>query len=371
MERETVKQWKIGTWTTGIGLICIGVFVILNTSGWASWHILSYLWPLLIIGFGLELILSRVLYPEVRLRVSGLATVFIIIVCLASFGQFAVERVGSSLNWKIAFGPSYLSKIQGQVPIDSNIHKIDVEITSGDVTLKGVDGSTVSYDGELPIPAGSQDEADKRMKDDWEVKKEGDTLILQLNAQKSISLFDITRAKGTLIVEVPKALLSKVGEANGSVHVNGMNAGSDVRTINGEVMFQSIQGDVSASTTNGACHATKVQGMVNMHTTNGDISANNVAGKLTGHTTNGSVDVSSAIGGNWDIHTTNGSISLDVNKDASAQFSADTTTGKVQGDLSWKYDDDHEHHGTAQLGSSQYGVALHTTNGGITVKTDK
>jgi DUF4097 and DUF4098 domain-containing protein YvlB len=362
-----VRQWKIGVWTTGIGLICIGVIILLLTNGMASWHILAYIWPLLIIGFGLELILSRVLYPESGARVSGLALVFIVIVFLASLGQFTVERIGSAFDWQVAFGPSYSSKVHGQTTLDSGIHKVDIQIVSGDVTVTGVDGSTVSYDGSLPIAASSQAEADKKMKVEWKVEKVGDTLTLKLDERKSLSLFNMGQAKGSLTVQVPKALLTSVEELNGAVHVNGVNANSTVHTTNGSIAFQSVQGNILGETTNGDCSATDVSGGAELRTTNGHVSAINVHNSITVHTTNGGIDVSSAVGGPWAVHTTNGSISCHVNTDANANFTADTTTGKVGGSLPWQYDDNGSHHGNAKLGSGQFSVELHTTNGSITV----
>ena len=53
---------RIGEWLMPLVLVCIGIILLLNTTGVVSWSVWGEawkFWPVLLIGFGLHLLLQN------------------------------------------------------------------------------------------------------------------------------------------------------------------------------------------------------------------------------------------------------------------------------------------------------------------------
>lgn len=91
MEKEnntvTVRTHRVGAFTSGICMVAFGIMLLLHT----LFHIMTYemifeLWPLVLIGMGIELLLSnvfknRIVYDKAAIVLLFVMTIFVL--CLA------------------------------------------------------------------------------------------------------------------------------------------------------------------------------------------------------------------------------------------------------------------------------------------------
>lgn len=94
--------------------------------------------------------------------------------------------------------------------------------------------------------------------------------------------------------------------------------------------------NLDLETANGSVSVEDVVGDLELRTTNGKIEAKNVGGRVESETTNGSIDVElTEVAANADMsfETANGSVTLALPSDVSANLDAHTTNGSIQSDF--------------------------------------
>ncbi|WP_145139615.1 DUF4097 family beta strand repeat-containing protein [Paenibacillus sp. Y412MC10] len=353
---------KIGKWTTAIGLIGLGVIIILQMNQFISFEVLKYVWPTLLILLGIEVVISNVVHANQRVRLGG-GSVTILILLLIVSGAQAIYP-----NWTFLFNKGYLSAVQGSVPAQGEIKRVEVFLDSGKVNVTESQGSNIAYEGKVRVRTeSSQANADKWTKQHWKSETSGDTLTLTLDKHQP----DIVLIGGWAMPEdyfnlqVPESVEVEVHTKNSTIDASGLHAGLTAVTSNGTLNVKDIQGKVSAKTSNGRIVATNINGPSELVTSNGTVTANQLGGPVYIRTSNGAVRGDSGIAGNWDVKTSNGSINLTVSEDASAKLTAKTSNSSIKGNIGWV--DESDSRATATLGDGQYTVGLATSNGSITV----
>jgi DUF4097 and DUF4098 domain-containing protein YvlB len=110
-----------------------------------------------------------------------------------------------------------------------------------------------------------------------------------------------------------------------------------INTTNGRVDIENIEGHTRAGSTNGAIQISSVKGVLDVSTTNGRIEVNDVDGEVDASTTNGGIEVRfdsrANISKDMSVHTTNGSIEIELPEDVNADVNARTTNGHIDTDF--------------------------------------
>lgn len=359
-------RWKIGSFTAALGCIAVGVLIVLAQYDVVSYDALGYLWPALLILFGLEMLLRLFIRSDAKTRVSGWAILLIIVLVLASGGQTLLS--GGTLG--SIFGKTQLTPLSGTVEVQSEIKKVKIELPSGKIKIQGIAGNMLDYEGKLELPGSSDSEAANALEKKWKVTAEGDTLLLKLdlatNWLSSIH-FGIYSKEPYLNISLPENLEVEVETRDGAIEAGNMQASLEVDTSNGTLDIHDIAGGVDARTTNGTILVQSVQGEVELNSSNGAITLTNIDGSLTAESSNGRITVNSAVTGEWDLSTSNGKITVSLPAATDAKIKADTSNGALKGNVPWEREK--ENHGTAVLGKGGYDVSLSTSNGTITVDT--
>lgn len=377
------KPWKIGLWTIAVGCIAIGVIIILHSLGiGAAYRVLQYVWPLLLIAFGLEIVWHRARFPEQRLRFGGWSIVLIIIVFFASLADFGVTRAATKVNtltdgavisgdnvlsWFVPAAPEVVTPVHGTVKLQPGIQSIEIKIPDADVTITPGPDGTASYDGKLGVVADSSSAAAKALSSQWSVTQDGSTLELTLQLPNNERGKLPAGSKPYLNVTVPASLATDVHIAVGFVHVSDMKSSADLYTAVGNITAQRLTGNVTETSVNGDCKASDIGGTLSAKTVNGDIAFTDAQGGVSANNVNGQVNGTSNIAGDWNIHTVNGGISLSLPASVDAAFHATTVNGGIGGSIGWQMTDNSHHHATATLGSGKFNVTMQTVNGGIGV----
>ena len=101
-------------------------------------------------------------------------------------------------------------------------------------------------------------------------------------------------------------------------------------TRNGNVDASGVQGDLHASTTNGSITLSDIRGFVRAETTNGNVNIENTTGLDGAQTSNGTVDAElTAMRGDVDCRSSNGSVTVRVGPDVSTAFRLSTNIGSA------------------------------------------
>jgi DUF4097 and DUF4098 domain-containing protein YvlB len=135
-----------------------------------------------------------------------------------------------------------------------------------------------------------------------------------------------------------------------------------------EIMVpQSI--DLNIKTTNGKIYCQQIKGRLRLDATNGKIVAREIEGLVRSRTTNGSLDIellSVPPEEEIEFSTTNGSITLHLPEDYSAEVNLKTTNGHIDSDFPYteqrKWS---KQHVWGKIGSGTGNLDCHTTNGSI------
>ncbi|MBQ6588384.1 MAG: hypothetical protein IJI01_06890 [Butyrivibrio sp.] len=88
---NTIRVHRVGSITTGLGMIAIGVAFLLHLFlGIVSYELIFRLWPLMIIGLGIELLISNFMTDKI---VYDKAAIFLMIVIVF----FAMGMAGADM----------------------------------------------------------------------------------------------------------------------------------------------------------------------------------------------------------------------------------------------------------------------------------
>jgi hypothetical protein len=208
--------------------------------------------------------------------------------------------------------------------------------TNGRIDVEGVDGSTLEVRAER-IARGATDSAAKELLPRIVIKEDVKPDRVTLETERMSGIMIGAGFEVRYHVRAPKNALVNVTNTNGQVVVNALS------------------------------------GKVVAHTTNGAVKGTNLTGGVDGETTNGSVsiDMASLGGERVSLETTNGSVTLMLPEQAKATVSASVTNGGINvGSLdNFQVTEKSRRRLEGKMNGGGAEVALHTTNGGIRVRS--
>jgi hypothetical protein len=144
-------------------------------------------------------------------------------------------------------------------------------------------------------------------------------------------------ATARLIVMVPRTTNIRARSGDGAITVEGITGKLDVHTGDGSIRARDVVGDLTLSTADGSVTVEDAEGRLDLNTGDGGVT---VGGKLTAvrvHTGDGSVvyraEPGTAMGEAWDITTGDGSVTVYLPREFSAELDAYTGDGGIRNDL--------------------------------------
>lgn len=156
-------------------------------------------------------------------------------------------------------------------------------------------------------------------------------------------------------ISIPDAKDVTLKSSNGAIQAAGLSGAAELESSNGSVTVSSHNGPVHAKTSNGR------------------IDVSGAAGPVQCSTSNGTVNVSLAGPGPADIHTSNGSITLEIGKGFVGTIAAKTSNGSIStpsgapGFPSFEVQRESKHRAKVTLGPGP-ASELQTSNGSVTIK---
>ena len=135
-------------------------------------------------------------------------------------------------------------------------------------------------------------------------------------------------------VALPRNSQLTVASGDGSINVEDVNGKIALNTRNGSIRGSRLIGDVTIRSGDGAIRVDRAEGKVDLETEDGSITLEAKPTMLRARTSDGSVrveiDRESVMGEDWDIQTSDGSVTLTLPPDFNAQLDAETRDGVVR-----------------------------------------
>jgi len=178
----------------------------------------------------------------------------------------------------------------------------------------------------------------------------------------------------SFIVQVPRELKLNARTRDGSISVANVNGTIELRSGDGSIKGEAISGDLNARTDDGSMRIVDVNGRVAVHSGDGSIHLEGKVNDLNAQTGDGSIEIEaddgSGMKSDWEVTTGDGSITLRLPRDFSADIDAESRDGRVESGFAGiepdKRDDDR---GTmrGRIGNGGRTVRLRTGDGSIRV----
>jgi len=200
---------------------------------------------------------------------------------------------------------------------------LEVDNVNGSIHVSSWDRDSVRIEAVKKVKAASREEAEEwmeKLKIGIE-RSDNEISVETVHPRRNWGILDLifgrwTRGRVDYDISVPSDLDLKL------------------RTVNGDVRARMIKGDIKARTTNGGIKAQGIEGDVDAKTTNGGIELYDISGSVRSSTTNGSVRAEiTSLEGDCHISTVNGSISVGLPEDASADLDVRTINGRIRVDF--------------------------------------
>ena len=382
----------IGRYTAALLLIATGLALVSDQTTDSRYLVLFIdWWPILFIVLGLETIFLSLIYKHkgAKLRfsfgsVAGVAVITIVILLLTNFGE---EKFGDKgwRFWENAF-QQHTMPVQ-QVALQDGTEQIRVRNKNGKIHIRS--GSVehvriepiVHYPKFLPKDLAEEVEQDSRVR-----ITEGETLEITAEGKEYWRFFWRQKARIDLTITIPndEPLNVQLELSNGDATATELHLKDQlyIRTSNGDIQVANIQGGLNVTTKNGDIRAVDTSSSSIMRTNNGDIVLENASSSVDATTSNGDVEVyapasdlyirtnngeilvdSNTVGGNWQLETKNGDISLAVPQQGSYRIRG---FGKIHTSLDWL--DVRRRSVAGQLVDGRYVVEVETKNGEIEIK---
>lgn len=219
---------------------------------------------------------------------------------------------------------------------------LDVDNVNGSIHVSSWNKDSVRIEAVKKVKAGSREEAEEWMEElkievsrrDGEISVE--TVYPRRRGWGTLDLIfrRWTKGKVDYKIYVPADIDLSLHTVNGSVEAGKIRGDIRAGTTNGGVHIEEVEGDVRGSTTNGGIEVNSVGGDVEAKSVNGEIKLYEISGSILASTTNGSVRAEvTSLKGDCHISVVNGSISVGLPEDISADVDIKTMNGRIRVEL--------------------------------------
>ncbi|MFC3749864.1 DUF4097 family beta strand repeat-containing protein [Paenibacillus sp. GCM10012306] len=389
--RKERRKRRVGRYTAVALLVSVGILLFLDwKEGTERMLLLLKWWPLIPVLWGVEYLVIYVVARRVnaehaaraRLDLRGLLSAIVLaasVFLVAEQGHYlhlwnrvSLNLTAAAVDYGEAEGRQF-EKPTLIVPVELNTAKISIDGINGDILLhrapvQNIEINTTVWvdqlEGAVAEAISEQSFVDVAVGPNIKItpksKAYGDSGKRQPRMNLDISLpedrrFDI-----------------EVRTMNGGITLQNVEAIKDIslETGNGQLILHRIYGDVKGKTLNGAVRARGVQGSVDLTTNGGDMNAwdvngalklSTVVGNISAMNSNDNIDLTSKngnleidgaplklhaeslnggiivrsplVGGDWDIYSAVGDISLYLPESGDYQLSGSSGYGDIISDL--------------------------------------
>ncbi|OPX87694.1 MAG: hypothetical protein A4E53_02406 [Pelotomaculum sp. PtaB.Bin104] len=315
----TVKdKSKVGPITLAAGLIVGGLTLLLyNFGAVPSLEWLWKLWPVLLIGLGVEYLLKKRFDPERDVHFHVPSFLLILIMIIAGCLLYAATSLGKNINSFVDGFPwnqtrySYSRNWEsGPVEIKAG-EQLTIENKTGSIRLLPAQGDELNLKATINSPEGgsARELADKI---NPEIKRGYGQVSIQV-PDTGNNLLSGNHPVTYLEVSVPSGVNIYVKSGTGRIAAENMKANLNIDGSVGTIDLNAISGNIEVMSNTGR---------IRVFEPGGDLLAKN---------NTGSIEVSSErpLSGKYDLESNTGMVSLLLPKSSDLVINAESRTGRV------------------------------------------
>ncbi|OAB40969.1 DUF4097 family beta strand repeat-containing protein [Paenibacillus glacialis] len=318
---------RVGRYTAALLLMATGILLIIDeVQGSEYMLLLLKWWPLLAIMWGLESILiywfrrhERGIRSRLRLDIKGLslsiilsASVFIVTQqehYLYLWNKVSLNLTASSVDFSEQEGRSFNKEVQ-EIPVSFDSENIVINNINGDIMLhrEAIDNIQISTEIWVDQITGPEREAIVEQS------------LLEISEGTTINIATIAKAYGQSGKRQPRMNLNialpenrrfnlDVRTMNGNIKLKNINAIENIslESANGKIELDNVLGNVKGKTLNGSVRIINLEGNADIISSQGNMEATDTSGTLKLLTQVGNISVVRARS-DVDIRTKNGDI---------------------------------------------------------------
>jgi DUF4097 and DUF4098 domain-containing protein YvlB len=159
-------------------------------------------------------------------------------------------------------------------------------------------------------------------------EKQGDNVVFEVDYEGKMGWLKKIKVKDESKLEfyVPRKSRIEVSIVNGAIDVAGVEGGAIIESINGNIAVKNLKRKISLETINGSITTNNIEGKVNIETINGSVIDSQSSGELRASSVQGSITSDSRYN-NVEIEIVNGDVNLNLDK--VDELNIDSVNGKV------------------------------------------
>ncbi|WP_202708069.1 DUF4097 family beta strand repeat-containing protein [Sporosalibacterium faouarense] len=288
-----MKRRKIGIITLAITLIALGGFLLANNFLELNSRLISsLLWPSIIIIFGLEIIISKIIFDrkdqDVKASIDGISVVLLIIVIV-------ITSVVSTVSFSITPFRFNLSNIfNGRNPFYShsstyskdyeiilnNRDKITIDNIYGNVKIEKTKGDKIKVLAEISMDYNDQEYADEISEKLIEISEREDRIDIESMVETYNGNNTIGNIRVSLFIQTPPDVEVEVENGYGDVSIEEINKNVKIENEHGQVELRSINGSVDVTNSYDRVEVEKVTQDVKIINKHGEVNIKKVDGNI-------------------------------------------------------------------------------------------
>jgi DUF4097 and DUF4098 domain-containing protein YvlB len=224
----------------------------------------------------------------------------------------------------------------------------------------------------IRVDATNRKLSDYRLEED----QSGNTIHFSLKEKVHVGIhFNVNWHNSSAVeveVETPANLTLHAETADGNLNASGLKGAINLHSADGHQTIADVTGTLTVQSSDGSVDMRNIAGTLDAHTSDGNL---NVSGKLDSlniRTSDGSLTLELASGttlkADSTLHSSDGSITVRLPKDLSANLDISTSDGRIDSNLPLTLDGFHGGSGNSIKGKLNAGGALftiHTTDGSV------
>ena len=382
------KIVKVGPITMALGLIIFGTIMLLNNFVHSPLLLNTWkLWPLLLVGLGVEFLIRDALRKnsseQVDLQFSWISILLIGFIAFAGFtSSVAYKIAGSSdidqLIQENLFGNAVnYTRTFEEAPIEikETGTKLALDNTNGIVSVKPSSDNKVYITGEIIAYASSKEEA----------KRRSEEVTIELQATKEINIKSIMPNQYGIMgislgesfkvnyeILVPKGMILNLNNDVGEVTLEDIESQVTINSQVGKVFATDIIGDLTIENQTGGINVAGISGRLNLATETGRIDIKDPGADVVAETSTGRVELVSnnPLQGKYDISTETGRIDIFLPEESDLAVDAFSGTGSIDAPKPFALDVDREgsrETATGKIGSGTGSLKVKTQTGRISL----
>jgi len=324
---------RVGRVTVAIGFVATGAALLLDNvlgAGPRFTPLLLRLWPVFLIGFGVELLAAGLLNQAgeprpVRFEVGGA------LLLAGALGLASVVSAFTGFGWHSRQPPEVTAHTVTRSVPAAGARALIVDVDVGRVHLQSHGAREVRVEAEYgflgvvpPAWLGAAGEFDLTV-------EEGETV--RVTARAPADNPPIGLGVGTLTavyrIYAPEDLAVQVRSGLGAIFVEDYRGDLDLNTNAGGITVEDSAGSLKAETSSGGVHVARFEGPVTVATSAGPVTAEEVEGELTIRSGTAVITVDDYLGPSLTAETRTGSITARLERPPAGPVVLRTGAGSV------------------------------------------